>query len=146
MYNEELKNAQTIPAHLDLLRGFFTRDVEHRRITLLKPMQGLKHQGGFPDTGIAADQDDRSGHDAAAEHTVEFGQAGGKTELLGDGYFIDRHRGFPGSDRLPAALPNSAFLFEGIPLPTIRATSGPPWRLTATFLTNENRAWAYRLS
>ena len=105
----------------------------------LKPMQGLQQQRSFPDAGVAADQDDRSGHDAAAEYPIEFGQAGGKTDFLGDGYFIDRRRRFPVSGRLPATLPNGAFLFQGIPLPAIRATSGPPWRLTATFLADKNR-------
>ena len=41
-------------------------------------LQGhLQHQGGFADAGVAADQDDRAGHDAAAQDAGELADGDG---------------------------------------------------------------------
>ena len=37
----------------------------------------LRQEGGFSDAGIAADQDERAAHDAAAQHDVQLGNARG---------------------------------------------------------------------
>ena len=40
-------------------------------------------------------------------------KTGSKTDLLGNGHFIDRHRGFAAANRLPAAAPNRDFPLSG---------------------------------
>ena len=59
-------------AHLDLALGFFAGDVQHR------PQGGhadchLQGESGFADAGVAANQDDGAGHDAAPQDAGKFG-------------------------------------------------------------------------
>ena len=76
----ETGERQTEPrrARGDLRERFFARDVErlHRR---RDRGDGLQQQGRLADAGIAADQHHGAGHQAAAQHAVEFLQPGGGT-------------------------------------------------------------------
>ena len=71
------RRAEPAGAQADLLDGFLAGDVEHAFAGAGEAGRGLQQQGGFADTGIAADQDRRGGNEAAAEHAVEFLDAGG---------------------------------------------------------------------
>ena len=51
-------------------------DVGARRASAGERGRDLEQQGGFADAGIAADQERRAGHQPAAEHAVELGDAG----------------------------------------------------------------------
>ena len=67
---------QPVGAEPDLVRRFLAAGVEHGAAGGLEPRRGLEQQRGLADAGLAADQHHRAGHDAAAEHEVELGNAG----------------------------------------------------------------------
>ena len=70
-------DAEAAGAQADLVDGFLAGDVEHALAGAGERGGGLQQQGGFADAGIAADQHGGGRHQAAAEHAVEFGDAGG---------------------------------------------------------------------
>ncbi len=55
-------------------------------------MQGLEHQRGFADARIAADEHQGTGHQAAAQHPVEFVDAGGLALFVDDFHGVNGHR------------------------------------------------------
>jgi hypothetical protein len=42
----------------------------------------LKQEGALADAGVAADQDERAGYDAAAKHAIEFSDAGRNADVV----------------------------------------------------------------
>ncbi len=107
-------------------------------------VEGLEHESGLADTRVAADQNQRTGHDAPAQDPVEFRNTG-QQPFFGfqlDG--VDRHRrrlcsGQAGSVSVPG-LRLVAFLGECIPTAAIRALAHPLGRLIAARLANKNRS------
>ena len=67
---------QPVGAEPELVGRLLAAGVEHRPPRRLQPRRGLKQQRGLADAGLAADQDHRARHDAAAEDEVEFVDAG----------------------------------------------------------------------
>ena len=70
--------SETLGAQAHLRHRFLAGDID-------RPMTGARERGGgldqqsrFADAGIAADQQDRAAHKAAAGDAVEFGNAGGQ--------------------------------------------------------------------
>ncbi len=69
--------AQPVGPQPELLGRFLAAGIQHPATAGLQPRGGLEQQGRLADAGLAADQRHRARHDAAAEHEVEFGEAGG---------------------------------------------------------------------
>ena len=57
--------------HGDLLRGFFTGDIE-RHLTLCQFAEGLQQQGAFPRARLAAHQNAGSGHQPTTQHQIQL--------------------------------------------------------------------------
>src|SRR5207253_269415 len=62
----------TVGAQLHLERGFLTGGVERGMTAALELRGDLQQQRRLADARLAADQNHRARHDAAAEHEVEF--------------------------------------------------------------------------
>ena len=69
-------DAEAIAAALDLVLGLLARRVEHRADFAREVRGRLQQQRGLADAGLAAEQHQRPGHDAAAEHAIELADAG----------------------------------------------------------------------
>jgi hypothetical protein len=67
---------QPIGAQLDLERGLFARGVQRRPSGVFETRRDLQQQGRLANSGLAANQDHRARNDAAAEHEIEFIEAG----------------------------------------------------------------------
>ena len=63
-------------AHPHLLLALLAADVEHPAAVAREPHRQLEQQRALADPGVAADQDQRAPHDAAAEHPVQLAEAG----------------------------------------------------------------------
>ena len=70
-----IADAEAIAARLDLMFGFLARRVEDGTDRLREVGGCLQQQGGLADAGFPAEQNQRSGDDAAAEHAIEFADA-----------------------------------------------------------------------
>ena len=75
-FQRRVVHAQAAGAQAHLLDGFLAGDVEHPPAGAGEAGGGLQQQGGLADAGIAADQHGRGRHQAAAQHAVQFGDAG----------------------------------------------------------------------
>ena len=97
------EQADPVGPQLDLPGRLLPRAVEHQfRARGGQASEVLEQQRRFADPRVAAEQDDASRHEAAAEHPVELGAAGGDAGRVGGGYFVQRQRqriGVPGSAR-----------------------------------------------
>jgi hypothetical protein len=71
-----LSHAEPVAAALHLVLGFLARGVEDRAVIAREVRRRLEQQRGLADAGLAAEQHQRPGHDAAAEHAVELVDAG----------------------------------------------------------------------
>ena len=69
-------DAETIAARLDLMLGLLARGIEHGADVCAKLRGRLQQQRRLADARLAAEQDERAGHDAAAEHAIELADAG----------------------------------------------------------------------
>ena len=67
--------AQTLGAQPDLVQRLFAGDVGAGRILARQRRSHLKEECRLADAGIAADQQRRAHHEAAAAHAVELGDA-----------------------------------------------------------------------
>jgi len=74
-------------AHADLLLRLFARDIQHRATAFRHFHCHLQHQGRFADSRVAADQDDGTGHHAAAQHPGKFANRQGQAFLRVAGDF-----------------------------------------------------------
>ena len=66
---------EPLAARFDLVLGFLARAVEHRAERLREVRRRLQQQRRLADAWLAADEHERSGHDAAAEHAIELADA-----------------------------------------------------------------------
>ena len=69
-------DAEPLAARLDLRLALLARGVEDGPDGAGEVRRGLQQQRRLADAGLAAEQDQRSGDDAAAEHAIELGEAG----------------------------------------------------------------------
>ena len=69
--------AEAAGAQADLIDRFFAGDVDDAPAAVGQGGGGLQEEGGFADAGIAGKQQSGAGDQAAAEHAVELGDAGG---------------------------------------------------------------------
>ncbi len=135
---------EAIGAETQLLGGFLARHVQRRDAGALEAGGALQQQRRFPDPRLAADQDDRSGDHAPAEHEVELGEArppppypapfyGGQA----DGRSAGQITGPP--DR-PTAWPPRGLFNQGVPGPTRVAAPAPFGLLRTALAAPEHRA------
>ena len=75
-------DAKTLAARLDLVLGFFAGAVEHRSDGPREVRRRLQQQRRLADPRLPADEHERAGDDAAAEHAIELADAG--RQPLGD--------------------------------------------------------------
>jgi hypothetical protein len=68
-------DCEPLATQLDLPLRLFTGDIQHERSGGAESVRHLKQQRALANTGIAADQYERTRHDAAAEHAIEFSDA-----------------------------------------------------------------------
>ena len=64
---------ESVGAHLDLLDALFTRDIERAERRAME--RYLQRKGRLADAGLAANEHERTGDDAAAEQAVDLGAA-----------------------------------------------------------------------
>ena len=80
----------------DLGRRLLAADVEDGAVAVLagagRPRGDVEEEGGLADAGLAGDEDDRPGDEAAAEHPVELGDPGGAGDGVGDVDVADGQR------------------------------------------------------
>ena len=69
-------DAEPLAARLDLVLGLLAGAVEHRADRLREVRRRLQQQRRLADARLAADEHQRAGHDAAAEHAIELADAG----------------------------------------------------------------------
>jgi hypothetical protein len=68
--------------HADLSRRLLATRVEHPAAGARDAGSHLEQDRGLADAGLPAEQDERPGHESAAEHTVELAHAGRRAALL----------------------------------------------------------------
>ena len=145
-----IAHGQALAARLDLMFGFFPRAVEHRS-------GGSRHVGGclqeqrrLADARLPAEQDERTGHDAAAEHAIEFDDASRETGMsfeLNLGVQPRRSRltraCVPVGRRRGALGRLRVLLDQRIPSSTIGAPPQPLRGLRAAVLTDKDSPWGF---
>ena len=73
----------------------------------------LQQQRGLADAGLAAEQHERAGNDAAAEHAIEFVDAGGQARVLFDlDIGVQLRRAAGARERVTMPCRRSAAAFE----------------------------------
>ncbi len=75
-FQRRVMDAEATGAHPHLLDRFLAGHVEHAPAGPRQAGGRLQQQGGLADPGIAADQHRRGRHQPAAQHPVQFGDAG----------------------------------------------------------------------
>ena len=116
--HRRIAKAKALRAHADLGAGFLARDVDGLLAGPREGGCGLQQQRRFADAGIAADKDRRSGHEATAQHAVQFGNArfgaGGRGLLRRKAR--QRHRlALEGAKAAARALRKRRFLDDRVP-------------------------------
>jgi hypothetical protein len=121
---------------------FLTRGVEHRPDLAREMRRCLEQQRRLADAGLAAEQDERTGHDAAAEDAIELADAGRQPRRIGElnlgvqlrdaagaklGVAIDRRRRF---------RRRGALFDQRVPGAALSALPQPLRRLRAALLTH----------
>ena len=79
-----IAHAKPLAARLDLVLRFLAGAVQHRSDRPRHVGGSLQQQRGLADPGLAAQQDQRAGHDAAAEDAIELVDARRKPGVLLD--------------------------------------------------------------
>ena len=131
-------------AEAHLLDRLLTGRVEARRARVGEPPQHLEQQRRLADAGLAAEQRDRAGHEAAAEHAVELGDAGGDRVPLvevdvGD---ADRHAGRRAGGGVARRQHRIELLDERVPRGAAGAAPDPLGRVGAALDATVDRAGA----
>ena len=127
-FQPRLREAEPAGAQAHLLDRFLAGDVQHPLAGAGEAGGGLQQQGGLADAGIAAEQHRRGRHQPAAEHAVEFGDAGGRARRrLGGAGEVDEGEFAGGGLGLLQAGAGGAggFLGDGVPLAAGLAAAGP---------------------
>ena len=138
-FQRRVGDAETPGAQAGLLDGFLAGDVEHPPSGACQAGGRLQQQGGLADPRIAADQDRRGRHQPAAQHAIQFGDAGGAARRrFGAAGQVDERdapcrsglggRAGAGGDRL---------LDDGVPLAAGLAAAGPSRAGRAAALADE---------
>ena len=127
--------AQTLGPHADLGRRLFARDVEAFQTPAGETGGGLQQEGGFPDAGVAPDEDGRGRDEATAQHAVQFihPACGAGRRRFGRRKIAERNGPSPGGRRTGAggkggflddAVPGAAGIAAARPFPQDRAAGG----------------------
>ena len=115
------QRAEPLGPQAHLLGRLLGGDVEAAAAVLGQPGQRLQEQRGLADAGLAAEQGDRAGHQAALEHPVELAEVGGRRRPRRHVDLGDRQRHARGVARSPAEAASRPrrgsldLLDEGVP-------------------------------
>src|SRR4030095_1563672 len=134
-------------ARFDLVLGFLARAVEDGTDRSGQVRRRLQQQRRLADARLAPEQHERPGHDAAAEHAIEFPDAGRQPRVLFEfDLGVEPRAGRPG-ERVSvvagrrAAGRLRAFFDERVPRAALEAAPLLLWRLRAALLTDEDGFW-----
>ena len=86
------ERAEPLGPQADLLGGLLGTDEEAARAAVGQATERLQEQGALAHAGLAPDEGDRAGHEAAAEHAIELADAGGPAGRAGRVDVRDRER------------------------------------------------------
>ena len=108
--DRRVADAEPFAARLHLVLRFLARAVEHRPHRAGERRGHLQQQRGLADPRFAAEQHQRAGDDAAAEHAVELLDAGGEPRRVGHLDVGVKPRARPAAERVArrAAAPATA--------------------------------------
>ena len=124
--------------------GFLAGAVEHRPRGTRHVGGGLQQQRRFTDAGLAAEQDHRSRHDAAAQHAIELVDRRRQPRMLREldvGIQPRAGRGTGARIAMRCRRPltaGRALLDDRAPCATLEAAPQPFGRLRAALLTDED--------
>ncbi len=122
-------HAHAVGARADLLDGLLAGDIGAASATTRRLAADLQQKGGLADPGVAAQQDRRAGHDAAAADAVELGDASRdpfQAWGFGGQAFEGQAPGLgPPGRREGARRTGGDLLHHGVPGPASRALTGP---------------------
>ncbi len=122
-----MQGADPLGAQPHLPGGLLTGDHEGRPVGGRDPVGDLEQQGGLADAGLPGHQQDRTGHQAAAEDAVELLDPGGDGSRAGELHFGDRPGGGrdrPGGHRAQGSSDGSGLL-QGAPGLALGAPAHP---------------------
>src|SRR5437899_3709808 len=138
-------DAQPLRAQLQLLDRLFARDIQDRSIGARHLAGELEQERRLADPGVAADQHQRAGYDAAAQDLIELAHRQSQTVGLGEADLGQRHR-LRRRDTDPACASHArgglrAYLLldVGVPIATLGAAPYPLRGLVAALLAGEDR-------
>ena len=127
-----VRAAGAFGAHPDLARRLLTRQIQRALAGLRPAVRDLQQQRRLADAGIAREQRHRPGDQPAAQHPVQFADAGVEVAGVAGIDRADRHRGRGRGDRAPHRASRSPRRAPRLrrPCPRCRSPdSGPPiWR------------------
>ncbi len=135
-------HAQPLAPQLDLAVRLLARNVQHRSPRRRQRGGDLQQQGGLAHPGLPADEHQRAGHDAAAQHPVELGQARRLADAVLALDLIEPARAAvasPDRRRLAAAAGGGRrrLLHQTLPRPAPRAAAQPLGAAMSAALTDE---------
>ena len=140
-FDGRLGEAEPIGAQAHLVHRFLARDVDDPLAAQGQRRAGLDQQGRLADAGLAAEQQDRAGDEAAARDAVEFVDPGPQAamRMVGDAEFAEREdAAFPGAARgLRADADRARILDHRVPGPAGLASTLPARRDVAAGLADE---------
>ena len=143
-FDGRLPEAETLGAQAHLRHRLFAGDVGDALAPLGQGGGGLHEEGRLADAGIAAEQDDRAVHEAAAGDAVELGDAGGRARrFLGlAGQAFEREDPALGAGRARGDRPGhraggAGFLDDAVPAAAGLALAFPAVIDRAAFLADE---------
>ena len=127
-------DAESLAAQFDLPFRLFAGNVKHERVVARSVYRRPEQERAFADARIAADQNERAGHDAAAEHAIELSDAGGNANVVLR-FDLGERRQLRRREVEPVAPPfaRRAFFDERVPLATFGTLSEPLARLCPQF-------------
>src|ERR1051325_2270645 len=145
-------DAQALAAQLDLALGFLARHVENRHPLRAHLIRDLQQQCALAYAGVAADQNQRAGNDAAAEHAVKLRDAGRDARVIlrfdlvvGDGLDLAQTKSSARrGGRILLRRDARALFDERIPPAAIRTLPQPLARLIPAILTDINCRRCFR--
>ena len=149
-FGEQVKrraiDGETLSAQFDLMLGFFAGAVENRPDAARHVRGHLQQQRRLADAGLAAKQHERSRHNAAAQHAIEFLNArrnsrrvGGFDIAVEPGGRAARNEAVPMVCRRGRAFRRRLLFDERVPRAAIGAAPHPFLLLPAALLAREHR-------
>ncbi len=139
-------DAEPLAARLHLVLGFLARAVEHRPDVARDVGRRLQQQRGLADARLAAEQHHRARHDAAAEHAIQFADAGRQSRRRAHlDVGVQPGAGAARHERAVAVAAGrcgrriaDALFDQRIPRPAVSAAAQPLGGLAAAFLAHED--------